>query len=299
LSRQIRSSAPDQIVRALSGDGELAVRAIVATRLVAEAAERHGTSPVASAALGRTLMGALLLAAGTKHGETTQVQVRGRGPLGSVTAIATAEGSVRGYVQNPEAGGLGHADVGVAVGRGLLSVVRHRPSWREPYSGYVPLVSGQIAEDLAHYLRESEQTRSAIALGVDVDAEGRVCAAGGYLVQALPGAAEELLDELSERIETLETPTQMLGRGLGAAEILEQVVAGEGTTGRHETPIGFVCDCSLDRVERAITLLGRAEIQELLSRGEPVVVTCHFCSERYEIPPVALEGMLARSDLSG
>jgi len=288
--------AVDELVRAMSSNGDISIRAVVATHLVAEAARRHGTSPVASAALGRTLMGALLLAAGTKNGETTQVQVRGRGPLGGVTAIATAEGSVRGYVQNPDVSGIAAVDVGVAVGRGLLSVVRHRPSWREPYSGFVPLVSGQIAEDIAHYLHESEQTRSAIALGVDVDPEGRVCAAGGYLVQALPEASEDVLDELSDRIESLAMPTEMLRRGFGADAIVDHVLAELGSTARQQGAVAFVCDCSADRVERAIALLGRAEIEDLLREREELVITCHFCAEHYRVSPEKLELLMERMD---
>jgi len=278
----------DLLLRALARDGAISIRVIVGTALVREAARRHATLPVASIALGRALMGALLLAAGTKSGETTQVQLRGRGPLRGVTAIGTPEGDVRGYVKYVDLEALAGLEVGAAIGRGLLSVVRHRPGWREPYSGYVPLVSGEVAEDLAHYLNESEQTRSAVALGVDLDDEGGVRAAGGYLVQALPEASEDLLDELSERIERLEKPTQLLARGLTARDIAAEVLGTRELRACGSVPVQFACDCSVERIERAIMLLSEEDIDELLDEGKPLEVTCHFCAESYRIAPESL-----------
>jgi len=175
-------SRPDELVRTLSREGGISVRALVATELVADAARRHATAPTATAALGRTLMGAILLATGAKDDETLQIQVRGSGELGTVMAIADAGGRVRGYAANPTTHlppRAGKLDVGGAVGPGVLAVVRYHPSWREPYSGIVPLVSGEIAEDLAHYLLESEQTPSALALGVYVGVDGTPEAAWG------------------------------------------------------------------------------------------------------------------------
>ncbi len=275
----------DRLVRAVSQERAVAVRVVVASELVREAAARHATVPTASAALGRALMGALLLAAGSKDGETTQIQLRGRGPLRSVTAIATPDGDVRGYVKHPDLQGEMGLDVGAAIGRGLLSVVRFRPGWREPYSGYVPLVSGQVAEDLAHYLKESEQTRSAIALGVELDGAGEIVSAGGYLVQAMPEGPEEILDELSDRIEALETPTQMLAQGLDAEGILEHVLGESATVARHAMPVRFACDCSSERIERAVSLLGAQDLEELAADGKPLEITCHFCGEHYQLAP--------------
>jgi molecular chaperone Hsp33 len=280
-------SAPepgDVLVRTLSTDGSIAVRAMVATGLVGKAAARHATAPTATAALGRTLMGAVLMAAEAGPDETLQIQLRGDGPLGAVTVIADSAGGVRGFVGDPAADPPsrdGKLDVGRAVGRGLLAVVRYHPSWHAPYSGIVPLVSGEVAEDLAGYLLESEQKPSAVALGVFVGSDGSVEAAGGFLVQALPGASDEALALLERNVRGLESPTQMLRAGLDADGIVDRVLSGLGSRERHRSLPRFACRCDRDRVLRAVTLLGRDEIRDISARGEAVEVRCEFCAERY------------------
>jgi len=277
---------PDVLVRALSADGSVAVRALVATVLVGEAVARHATAPTASAALGRTLMGALLLAAGQKDEGTVQLQLRGDGPLRAITAIANAEGEVRGYVGDrladppPRHGKL---DVGGAIGRGTLAVVRFHPSWREPYTGIVPLASGEIAEDLAHYLSESEQKPAAIGLGVFVGPGNAIQAAGGFLVQALPGAEEEVLERIEGNVRALPPPTRLLRDGLDADAIVDRLLDGLGSRERHRSRPRFHCRCTRDRVRHAVTLLGRAELREIAEGGEPLEVRCEFCGERYEL----------------
>ncbi len=271
---------------ALSGDGSFAVRALVATDLVAEAARRHVTSPTASAALGRALMGATLLAAAAKRDETVQLAFRGDGPIGSVTAIADGAGRARGFVGNPavEVPPRGRKlDVGAAVGRGILAVVRHHPSWREPHRGLVPLVSGEIAEDIARYLKDSEQVASAVALGVLVGADGAVEAAGGFVVQVLPGADEVALAELERNVLGLAPPTELLRAGLRGDEILERLVGSLSSGPRERSRPAFACSCDRGRVERAVLLLGRAEVREIAAKGETVEVRCEFCAERYTL----------------
>lgn len=276
----------DTLVRTLSGDGSIAVRALVATGLVGQAALRHGTSPTASAALGRTLMGAVLLAAESGPDETLQIQLRGDGPLGVVTVIADSTGCVRGFVGDPAAHlppRAGKLDVGGAVGRGLLAVVRYHPSWREPYSGLVPLASGEVAEDLAHYLLESEQKPSVVALGVYVAADGSVEAAGGFLVHALPGATRETLGALEANVRGLPSPTDLLRLGRDADGIVDLVLQGLGSRERHRCAPCFFCRCDDERVLQAVTLLGRDEIRDISARGEDIEVRCEFCAERYVV----------------
>lgn len=276
----------DSLVRTVSRDGSIAVRALVASGLVGHAASRHGTSPTATAALGRTLMGAVLMAAESGPEETLQVQLRGSGPLGTVTVIADSEGRVRGFVGDPAAdlpARNGKLDVGRAVGPGILAVVRFHPSWREPYSGIVPLVSGEVAEDLARYLVESEQKPSAVALGVYVGADGGVEAAGGYLVHALPGATDEALAVLEANVRGLPSPTEMLRAGLDADGIVDRVLEGLGSRERHYRAPSFHCRCDLERVLQAVTLLGRDEIRDIAQRGERIEVRCEFCAERYSV----------------
>jgi len=279
---------PDELVRTVSRDGGLAVRALVATQLVTDAAKRHSTAPTATAALGRTLMGAILLATGSKDDETLQIQVRGQGEVGTIMAIADGTGKVRGYASNPAAHRPlrnGKLDVGGIVGLGVLAVVRYHPSWREPYSGIVPLVSGEIAEDLALYLLESEQTPSALALGVFVGPDGTPEAAGGYLVQALPGATETELDELATRIAGLPAPTELVRGGLTADDLLDRLLGGDRSRERHRIEPSFTCRCSLDRIQQAVTLLGREETRQIAAAGESLSVRCEFCGELYTLAP--------------
>jgi len=278
----------DVLLRTLSSDGSIAVRTLVASRLVADAAARHGTAPTASAALGRTLMGALLIASDAGPGETLQIQLRGDGPIGSVTVIAADDATVRGFVSNPDThppSRDGKLDVGAAVGRGILAVVRSHASWREPYSGIVPLESGEVAEDLARYLLESEQKPSALALGVFVGPDAGVEVAGGFLVHALPGAREEAVARLEENVRGLPSPTEMLQQGLDADGIADRLLAGLGSSERHRAHPAFHCRCDRDRVLRAVTLLGRAEVRDIVQRGEDVEVRCEFCGERYLLDP--------------
>lgn len=281
----VENSPQAELVRAVAG-GSLSVRALVATGLVADAARRHGTAPTASAALGRTLMAAVLIASGAKDEETVQIQLRGDGSLGPVTAIADSRGRVRGFAHDPSADPPargGKLDVAAAVGRGVVAVVRYHPAWREPYTGIVPIVSGEIGEDLAHYLVESEQTASALAVGVFVASSGVVTAAGGYLVQALPGADELALVKLEHNVRALESPSSLVRAGVSAEELLHRLTAGLELGAIERAAPHFYCACDLARIRDAVTLLGRSETREIAERGESLVVRCEFCATRYEL----------------
>ncbi len=274
------------LVRAISGDASIAVRTLVATRLVTEATQRHGTSPTAGAALGRALMGALLLASDGKQGETVQLQFRGAGPLRAITANADAAGHARGYVADPGVHlplRTGKLDVGAAIGVGLLSVLRFRPDGTEPYRGIVPLVSGEIAEDIAHYLRDSEQKPCAVALGVFVSARNEIEAAGGFLLHALPGAADDVLARVERNVTALPPASRLVRSGVDARQMAERLLAGLGTRWLDQIEPRFHCGCTRERVLRAATLLGRAELRDVIRCGEPLEVRCEFCAARWTL----------------
>jgi molecular chaperone Hsp33 len=268
---------------------------MVGTRLVAEAARRHGTSPAATVALGRALMGGVLLATGGKGGETVQLQFRGDGPLGTLVVIADASGRVRGYAtqaQGQPMAPFDPLDIAHAVGRGVLAVVRQRADGRSPYSGIVPLAKGTIAQDLTHYLIESEQSRSAIGLGVFLTPEGDVEAAGGYQVHALPGADPEEVRLAEENVRGFPGPGELAREGHDADGIANRLLAGLGSRERHVSEPVFHCGCTRDRVLQAVGLLETEELAESARVGESLEVVCQFCAERYEVTPEEL-GRLA------
>lgn len=285
----------DELVRTLSADGSVSVRVLSATNLVREAVLRHRTSPAASVALGRALMGALLLASEAQDGERVQLKVRGDGPLGTILVTADSGGAVRGYVQHPAADPpLRGDELGVAegIGLGALSVERNHPSWKRPYAGIVPLVTGEIAQDLAHYLLESEQKPSAVALGVYLGRDAGVEAAGGYLIQSLPGAEDSALADLEGRVAGTLHPSEMLHAGATAGSILERLLEGLGTGELSRVAPRFECPCSLERVRSAATLLGRSELRDAARQGETLEVRCAFCAELYRLSPDEVGSLL-------
>ncbi len=286
--------APDRLVRTISRDGGIAVRAIVGTRLVAEAARRHGTSPTATAALGRTLLGALLLASGGKGGESVQIQFRGEGPLRGVVALADDAGRARGYVVRPRAHPPrvnGELDVHSAIGAGVLTVVRQRPG-QPPYTGVVQIVYGTIARDLTHYLHESEQSRTAVGLGVQEAGENGIAAAAGYLVHALPGASDEETRRAEQNVRATSLPSELVAAGCDAHELALRLLEGLGSRERVESEVAFRCNCNQDRVANAVRLLGEEEIARSAQAGEALEVRCEFCAESYTITPDALRALI-------
>ncbi len=293
--------ADDELVRTISTDGSISVRTVVARNLVAEAAERRPLAATALSALGRVLVGAVLLGTGpgTKSGsksksdvETVQLQFRGNGPLGMMVAICDSTGRVRGTVSNPSVDlplRDGQPDVAKAIGLGTLSVVRSRPSWREPYRGTVPLVSGEVAKDITLYLTESEQTPSAVGLGVAVGGEGRVEAAGGFLVQSLPGADAAAVARMEQNVLGLPSTSALLQDGVRADGLTDLLLAGLGTSDRHRSTPLFYCPCSRERALRTLVLLGRDEMGQIIASGEPQEVCCEFCGRRYDLGPDEIE----------
>jgi molecular chaperone Hsp33 len=286
----------DLLLRALSDDGTVGVRAISAAGLTAEAASRQGAEPLASAALGRALLGTSLLAAGGKDGETVELRLRGAGPLRSVLAMADGLGRARGSVGRPRAAlpaKNGRLDLEAGLGTGELAVTRLRPGRLRPYTGVVPLVSGGIAKDLAFYLAESEQTPSAVGLGVEHDASGRIEVACGFLVQALPGASDDGLARAERNVSALGDPALALRNGATLAEIVERLLAGLGSRVLDARTPAYHCPCDAERALRATAFLGREDLDDALREGVPLDVRCDFCGDRYAIDPAAALALLA------
>jgi molecular chaperone Hsp33 len=279
----------DQLIRATAAEGGIRAVGIITTRLTEEARRRHKLSYVATAALGRTMSAGLLLASSMKRdGSRVNVRIKGEGPLGGILVDAGLDGTVRGYVDNPAIelppNDRGKLDVGGAVGSdGYLYVVRD-VGYGYPYSSTVELVSGEIGDDIAHYLVTSEQTPSALVVGVFVGAEG-VTAAGGILIQVMPKAArdEALVQTLESRVAKLSGFTPLLQAGKTLPEIFEQLLGDMDLVILPEVQIvRFHCGCSFDRVLGALKMLGEAELQDMIEKDDGAEATCHFCGEVYQ-----------------
>ncbi len=286
----------DRLARTLSADGSVRGLAAVTTDLVEEARRRHATLPTATAALGRALTAGLLLGAMLKSGERVSLQFSGDGPLGGILVDATPEGETRGFVSRPETHlppRAGKLDVGGALGRGLLCVMRVPGGEGTPYRSVVPLVSGEIGSDVASYLVDSEQTPSALGVGVFVEPDGRVAAAGGYLLQAMPGAEPGTIDRLEQNVADARPPSDLIRAGLDAPAILARLLAGFPTRVLEEHLLRFQCRCSRERVSAAIVAMGRAELLDVLAKERTAEVVCEFCAERYVVGADELERLAA------
>jgi molecular chaperone Hsp33 len=278
----------DQLIRATAADGGIRAIGVITTRLTEEARVRHKLSYVATAALGRTMSAGLLMASSMKRvGSRVNVRVKGDGPLGGILVDAGLDGTVRGYVQNPSVelppNAKGKLDVGRAVGNGYLYVVRDI-GYGYPYSSTVELVSGEIGDDVAHYLVTSEQTPSALVLGVFVGLGG-VTASGGLLVQVLPKAArdESLVATLESRVSALSGFTPLLQAGKTLPDIFNDLLGDMGLTIFPESQmLRFHCHCSFDRVLGALKILGEAELQDMIVKDNGAEATCDFCGRVYQ-----------------
>ena len=279
----------DQIIRATAADGFVKMAVITARDSVERARQIHGLSPTACAALGRTLCAASLLGQAMKEEDASlTIRINGGGPIGSVVAVSDSAGNVRGYVDAPRCElplrADGKLDVGGAVGRdGMLTVSRDL-GLREPYIGSVALVSGEIAEDMTAYLLESEQVPSACALGVLVDTDRTIRAAGGFLVQLMPGADASLIDRLEENIFLMDQLTTVLDED-GERALFEQVLRGFDWHEVGSYPVAYRCPCTRERVERALTVIEPEELGEIAAEGKDVSVSCQFCDRVYVFTP--------------
>lgn len=287
----------DHITRAMTKDGLVNAVAVTSTGIVERARQIHKTLPTATAALGRLLSAASMMGNMQKNesGSVT-LQIKGGGPLGTLLAVSDAEGNVRGYVDNPQISLLekyrGKLDVGAAVGTdGTLTVIRDL-QMKEPYVGSVELVSGEIAEDITQYFVQSEQIPTACALGVLVDTDQSVRAAGGYLIQLMPGASDEVIDKIEAGIEKAGAVTKLLDGGMDARALLETVLADFELEILEQTPVEYRCYCSRERVTKMLISLGKKELQEIVDEAKPIDIDCQFCDAIYHYTPEEIADIL-------
>ena len=283
-----------EIVRIMTTDGFVMASAITGTDIVARAQEIHHTSPTATAALGRSLLACSMMGNQLKGADNSlTLQIRGDGPLGGITCVSDSEGNVRGYVNNPAADvprkQEGKLDVGGAVGSGSLTVIKDL-GLKDPYVGSIALVSGEIAEDITAYFAESEQIPNACALGVLVRKDsGAVITAGGYLIQLLPGAGEDVIEKVERGIRKVGYVTGRLSEGESALDLVREVL-GEFEIEVLETcPVEYRCYCTRDRVVKALVSMGSAEMRSLIDEQGSAELTCQFCDEVYKFSREDLE----------
>ena len=288
----------DEIVRAITADGLVKAAAITGRDLVERARNIHTLLPVATAALGRTLMAASLMGDAMKiDGSSLTLQIKGGGPLGTLLAVPDEAGTVRGYVQNPHVELMekapGKLDVGRAVGEtGSLTVIKDL-GMKEPYVGTIDLLSGEIADDIAAYFVESEQIPTACALGVLVGTDQSVTSAGGYLIQLLPGAGEDIITKIETGVQRVGSVSHALEGGLGGAGLLRAVLSDFDLEILETHPVEYRCYCSRDRVTRALISMGREELSSLIQEQGQAELTCQFCDQIYRYSKEDLEEILA------
>lgn len=274
----------DHVIIATAADGFVRALAAVTTETVVEAQRRHDTWPTATAALGRTLTAGVLMGAMLKDRHRVTLRVLGDGPVGAIVVDADHEGNVRGYVQEPHVhlapNAAGKLDVAGAVGQGHLYVIKDL-GLREPYQGSIPLVSGELGEDFTRYFADSEQTPSAVALGVLVGTDNQVQAAGGFIIQLLPGAGDEIAEQLERQIVGLPSATEMISGGLDAEGILHRVLSEMQLKVLETRPVRFSCSCNRRRLESVLISLGRDELTAMVEEQGGAELTCHFCRHVY------------------
>ena len=290
----------DQIVRAVSADGFVKISAITARDMVERARVIHDLSPTACAALGRTLCGASMLGELMKEADASlTIRVNGGGPAGSVIAVSDSEGNARGYVQNPQADlptrADGKLDVGGLVGRDGMLTVSRDIGLKEPYVGSVELVSGEIAEDLAQYMVESEQIPSAVGLGVLIDTDKSVKAAGGFIVQLMPGAPENLIEKLETNILFMDQLTTVLSED-GVDAVISQVLFSLDPREAERHGVEYRCTCSRERVAEALRSVGEAELRSMAAEGRDAEVSCQFCDKVYRFTPEDLTALCPETE---
>ena len=290
----------DILLRGNSMDGAVRVFVAITTDLVNRAHEIHHTYPVATAALGRTLTAAAIMGAGMKNEtDTTTIQFKGDGPLGSIVAVTDSHSHVRGYVANPfvdlPLNKKGKLDVGGGVGKGYLNVIRDL-GMKEPYAGQVPIVTGEIAEDLTFYFARSEQIPTAIALGVLVDTDSSVKAAGGFMIQLMPEATEDIAIKLEEKMKTIKPVTQMIDSGMSAEDIFFHITEDFDMLMENKPIMPmYECKCSKERMERALISIGKKELEDLIEDQGEAELTCQFCDKKYTFSKEALEELLKKA----
>ena len=288
----------DELVRGTSADGTIRVLCAVTTDLVNRGQQIHHTYPVATAALGRLLTGAAMMGAAGLKSETDSLtlQIKGDGDIGSIVAVSDSAARVRGYVENPfvemPLNSKGKLDVGGAVGQGYLSVIRDL-GMKEPYIGQIPLVSGEIAEDLTYYFAKSEQIPTCMALGVLVDTDNSALAAGGFMIQLMPGATEETAERIEKLAAELPPVTEMINGGMSAEDMLFRVTDGFSMfMDNNKITPEYRCTCSKERMERALASIGAKELRAIIDEQGEAELTCRFCDNKYTFSRDELEALI-------
>jgi len=286
----------DYIVRATAGSGSIRAFCATTRELTEFARASHNTSPVVTAALGRLLTaGAIMGSMQKSEDDLLTLQLRGAGPMKGITVTADSKANVKGYpivadVMLPP-NSKGKLDVSGAIGVGLLTVIKDL-GLKEPYVGQVELISGEIAEDIAYYFTTSEQVPSAVALGVLMEKNNTVKQAGGLIIQILPGASDEQISALEERLNKMPSMTAMLEAGKSPEMILEEILGDLGLSINDTIPTQFECNCDKERVEKVVISLGRKELEDIISEGNPIELKCHFCNKAYNFTVDELKRLL-------
>lgn len=286
----------DKLAKAITKDGFLRIYAVDATETVNTAQKYHSLSPVCSAALGRLISAGLMMGGMLKGDDPTlTLQIKGDGPIGMLVAVSDSKGNVKGYCANPQADvplkQNGKLDVGGAIGSGMLGVIKDL-KMREPYIGQVPLQTGEIGDDIAFYYMQSEQTPSVVALGVLVDRDYSVKYAGGYIIQVMPECDEKTLSKLENSIGGMMSVTEMLSGGMTVNDMINYVMLGFETEVLELSDVRYNCDCSLERMERAVVSLGKEQIREIIEDTGEAEICCHFCDRKYTFDANALAELM-------
>lgn len=275
----------DYIIRATAANDQIRAFAAVTTEMVETAREHHNTSPVATAALGRLLTAGAMMGSMMKgEKDVLTLQIKAGGPLQGITVTADSQGNIKGYVGNPDvcipANSKGKLDVAGAVGPGFLTVIKDM-GLKEPYSGQVMLQTCEIAEDLTYYFATSEQVPSAVGLGVLMNKNNTVRQAGGFIVQLMPFAEEEVISRLEQNVQKINSVTNLLEEGHTPESLLEKVLEGFDVQINEKMDTRFRCNCSKERVAKALISIGRKELNEMIQEGKPIEMNCHFCNTNY------------------
>ncbi len=286
----------DYIVRATAADGQIRAFAANTREVVETAKNAHGTSPVATAALGRLLTGAAMMGVTMKdEKDLLTVRIQCDGPIKGLTVTADAFGNVKGYVNNPMVmlppSEKGKLDVGKALDLGVLSVIKDI-GLKEPYVGQTILVTSEIAEDLTYYYATSEQTPSSIGLGVLMNRDNTVKQAGGFMIQLLPGASDEVIDTLEKKLGEIDSVTSMLDRGMEPEDILTYILGDFALEQSEKIETKFICNCSKERIERALLSVGKAELEDMILEGKTIEMNCHFCNKSYDVTIEEIKNLL-------
>ena len=288
----------DYIIRAIAANDQIRAFAAVTTETVEEARKDHNTSPVATAALGRLLTAGAMMGTMMKGDkDILTLQIKAGGPLEGITVTADSKGRVKGYVGNPNvcipANSKGKLDVAGAVGVGIMNVIKDM-GLKEPYVGQVALQTSEIAEDLTYYFATSEQVPSAVGLGVLMNKDNTVRQAGGFIVQLMPFAEESTIAKLEENVQKITSVTSLLEEGHTPESLLEKVLDGFDMEINEKIPTEFYCNCSRERVEKALISIGRKELNEMIQEGKPIEMNCHFCNHNYEFTVEELKEILRK-----